>query len=71
MSSNRIPPKRSRDLCSLASHEPDVNPIENIWDMLCRRIQVRELPVQNIRQLEAAAITTGHPTSNWKDETQG
>jgi hypothetical protein len=31
---------------------PDVNPIENIWDMLCRRIQVRELPVQNIRQLE-------------------
>ena len=71
MSSNRIPPKRSRDLYSLASHEPDVNPIENIWDMLCRRIQVRELPVQNIRQLEAAAITTGHPTSNWKDETQG
>ena len=50
---------------------PDVNPIENIWDMLCRRIQVRELPVQNIRQLETAAITTGHPTSNWKDETQG
>jgi hypothetical protein len=34
--------------------------------------------VQNIRQFGssiasgmAAAITTGHPTSNWRDETQG
>jgi hypothetical protein len=26
-SSNHLPPKRSRDLCSLASHEPDLNPI--------------------------------------------
>jgi hypothetical protein len=57
---------------------PDLNPIEHIWDMLGRRIQTREPPVQNIRQLEAAlhkgmaaAITTGHPTSNWRDETQG
>jgi len=33
---------------------PDVNPIEHIWDMLGRRIQAREPPVQNIRQLEAA-----------------
>jgi hypothetical protein len=39
--------------------------------MLGRRIQDRVPPVQNIRQLEAAAITTGHPTSNWRDETQG
>jgi hypothetical protein len=31
-----------------------MNPIEHIWDMLGRRIQVREPPVQNIRQLEAA-----------------
>jgi hypothetical protein len=30
------------------------NPIEHIWDMLDRRIQVREPPVQNIPQLEAA-----------------
>jgi hypothetical protein len=50
---------------------PDLNPIEHIWDMLGRRIHAREPPVQNIRQLEAAAITTGHPTSNWRDETQG
>jgi transposase len=32
---------------------PDVNRIEHIWDMLGRRIQTREPPVQNIRQLEA------------------
>ena len=36
------------------SISPDLNPIEHIWDMLCRRIQAREPPVQNIRQLEAA-----------------
>jgi transposase len=33
---------------------PDLNPIEHIWDMLCRRMHAREPPVQNIRQLEAA-----------------
>jgi hypothetical protein len=33
---------------------PDLNPMEHSWDMLGRRIQARELPVQNIRQLEAA-----------------
>jgi transposase len=32
---------------------PDLNPIEHIWDMLGRRIQAREPPVQNIRHLEA------------------
>ena len=32
---------------------PDLNPIEHIWDMLCRRRQAREPLVQNIRQLEA------------------
>jgi transposase len=33
---------------------PDLNPIEHIWDMLGRRIQAREPPVQNVRQLKAA-----------------
>jgi transposase len=33
---------------------PDLNPIEHIWDMLGPRMQARESPVQNIRQLEAA-----------------
>jgi transposase len=33
---------------------PDLNPIERIWDMLCRHILAREHPLQNIRQLEAA-----------------
>ena len=32
---------------------PDLNPIDHIWDILGRRIEVRETPVQNIRQLEA------------------
>ena len=32
----------------------DLNPIEHIWNMLGRRIQARERPVQHIRQLEAA-----------------
>jgi hypothetical protein len=32
----------------------DLNPIEHIWDMLGHRIQAREPPVQNIRQLKAA-----------------
>ena len=33
---------------------PDLNPIDNIWDMLGNRIQAREPPVQNIHQLEEA-----------------
>jgi transposase len=33
---------------------PELNPIEHIWDMLCRRIQAREPHVQIIRQLEEA-----------------
>jgi transposase len=33
---------------------PDLNLIEHIWDMLGRRIQAREPPLKNIRQLEAA-----------------
>jgi transposase len=36
------------------SMSPDLNTIEHIWDMLGRRMQAREPPVQNIRQLEAA-----------------
>ena len=53
-SSDRLSPKRSRDFCSLASHEPGLNHIEHIWDMLGHHIHAREPPVQNIRQLEAA-----------------
>ena len=33
---------------------PELNPIEYIWDILGRRMQTREPPVQNIRQLETA-----------------
>ena len=38
----------------LPAMNPDLNPIEHIWDMLGRRMHAREPPVQNIRQLEAA-----------------
>ena len=33
---------------------PDLNPIEHNWDMLGHRIQAREPPVQNFRQLKTA-----------------
>jgi hypothetical protein len=56
----------------------DLNPIEHIWDMLGRRIQspgtycTKHSSVgSSIASGMAAAITTGHPTSNWKDEAQG
>ena len=56
-------PHRSRAVTSYLQSEavtsvpwptmsPDLNPIEQIWDMLGRRIQAREPPVQKIRQLE-------------------
>jgi transposase len=58
-------PHRSRAVTSYLQSEavtsvpwptmsPDLNPIEPIWDMLGRRIQAREPPVQKIRQLEVA-----------------
>ena len=56
---------------------PDLNPIEHTWDMLGRRrILAREPPVHSsvgssIASGMAAAITTEHPTSKWRDETQG
>jgi len=37
---------------------PNLNPIEHIWDILGSGIQVREPPVQNFRQLEAALHRT-------------
>ena len=43
---------------------PDLNPIEHTWDMLSS-------VGSSIASGMAAAITTGHPTSNWRDETQG
>ena len=52
-------PHRSRAITAVTSvpwpaKSPDLNPIEHIWDMLDRRIQAREPPVQSIRQLEVA-----------------
>ena len=53
-SSNRLPPKRSVTYVHWPAMSPDLNPIDHIWDILDRRIEVREPAVQNIRQLEAS-----------------
>jgi hypothetical protein len=76
--SNRLPPKRSRNFCSLASHEPGfeshraylghVRPSYAGSGTSCaKHSSVRS----NIASGIAATITTGHPTSNWRDEMQG
>ena len=33
---------------------PNMNPLEHIWDIIGRRIQAMDPPVQNLRELEAA-----------------
>jgi hypothetical protein len=77
-SSNRLPPRRSHDFCSLASHEPGfeshraylghVRPSYTCSGTSC----VKHSSVgSSIASGMATAITTGHPTSNWRDETQG
>jgi transposase len=77
-SSNHLPPKRSRDFCSLASHEPGfeshraylghVRPSYTGSGTSCAKYL---LVGSNIASGMAAAITTGHSTSNWRDEMQG
>jgi hypothetical protein len=69
--SNRLPPKRSRDFCSLTSHEPGfeshraylehVRPSYACSGTSCAsHSSVRSSIASGMR----AAITTGHPTSN-------
>ena len=56
---------------------PDLNPIEHLWDVLGRRIQAREPPVQNLQQSEAAlhqecmatVDSAADQTSDWQHET--
>jgi transposase len=43
---------------------PGLNPIEHIWDMLCRRMHAREPPVQNIRQWKQHCIMDGSSYHN-------
>jgi hypothetical protein len=76
-SSNRLPPKRSRDFCSLASNEPGfeshraflghVRPTYSGSRTSCPK---HSSVGSSIASGMAAAITPGHPTSNWRDEIQ-
>ena len=78
LSSNRLPPKRSRDFYSLASHEPGfeshraylghVRPSYTGSGTSCAK---HSSVGSSIASAMAAAITTGHLTSNWRDEMQG
>ena len=75
---HRLSPKRSRDFCSLSSHEPGfeshraylghVRPSYTGSGTSCAKLSSVG---SSIASGMAAAITTGHPTSNWRDETQG
>jgi hypothetical protein len=77
-SSKCLPPKWSLDLCSLASPEPGfeshtaylghVRPSCTGSGTSCAK---HSSVGSSIASGMAAAITTGHSTSNWRDETQG
>jgi hypothetical protein len=76
-SSNRLPPKRSRDFCSLASHEPGFEShraylwhIMPFYTCLGTSCAKHSSVGSSIASVMTAANTTGHPTSNWRDETQ-
>ena len=77
-SSNRLSPKRSRDFCSLASHEPGfeshrayMGHVRLSYTCSGTSCAKHSSVGSSIASGMAAAITTGHPTSNWRDETQG
>jgi hypothetical protein len=75
-SSNRLPPKRSRDFCSLANHEAgleshraylgQVRPSYTCSGTSCAK---HSSVGSSIVSGMVAAITTEQPTSNWRDET--
>ena len=72
-----LPAKRSRDFCSLVSHEcrfeshrtylGHVRPSYTGSGTFCAK---QSSVGSSIASGMAAAITTGHPMSNWRDETQ-
>jgi hypothetical protein len=69
---------QSRDFCSLASHEPGVESHRAYLGHVRPSYTGSGTPCAKHSSVEnsivsgmAAAITTGHPKSNWRDETQG
>ena len=76
-SSNRLPPKRSRGFYSLASHEPGfeshrayLGHFRSSYTCSGTSCAKHSSVGSSIASGMAASITTGHPTSNWRDETQ-
>jgi hypothetical protein len=76
--SNRLPSKRSRDFCSLASHEPGIEShraylghVRPSYIGSGTTFAKHSSVGSSIASGMAAAITTGHPTSHWRDEMQG
>ena len=76
--SNRLPPKRCRDFCSLASHEPGIEShraylghVRPSYIGSGTTFAKHSSVGSSIASGMAAAITTGHPTSHWRDEMQG
>jgi hypothetical protein len=40
----------------MASEEPDLNPIEHVWDLLDRRVRARAISPRNARELAGALV---------------
>jgi hypothetical protein len=40
----------------MASKEPDLYPIEHVWDLLDRRVRARAIPPRNDRELAGALV---------------
>ena len=75
--SNRLPPKRRRDFCSLASfetgfesHSAYLEHARPSYAGLRTSCAKHSSVGSSIASRMTADITTGHPTSNWRDETQ-
>ena len=40
----------------MTRESPDLNPIENVWDLLDRRVRARAIPPRNVWELAVALV---------------